>query len=92
TPPTKNKFHTSFFQSYLKKEIFDGIQIAHTCLSDEEIPNVLLPRISNRGTVRPISGPDTYQGQGCLISSSMGIGLMIYFDFFISSLRARIGG
>ena len=29
-PEAKNRFHISFFQSYLKKEMFAGIQAAHT--------------------------------------------------------------
>jgi hypothetical protein len=63
-PLTKNKFHTSFFQSYLKKEILAGKQAAHTCRSEEEIPNDLLPVIKSVGTISPINGPATYQGQG----------------------------
>ena len=35
-PTTKNKFHESFFQSYLKKSIFAGMQAAQTCRSVEE--------------------------------------------------------
>src|SRR5687768_16461187 len=37
-PVTKNKFHISFLQLYLKKEIFAGKQAAHICLNEEEIP------------------------------------------------------
>ena len=62
-PPTKNKFHTSFFQSYLKKGILAGKQAAHTCRNEEEIPNDLLPVINSIGTINPINGPATYQGQ-----------------------------
>ena len=62
-PDTKNKFHSSFFQSYLKKGILAGIQAAHICRNDEEIPKDLLP-ISNNGTINPINGPAIYQGQG----------------------------
>jgi hypothetical protein len=48
-PRTKNKFQASFFQSYLKKEILDGKQAAQACLSEELIPKVLFPMISNVG-------------------------------------------
>jgi hypothetical protein len=36
---------------------------------EELMPKDLLPMISNVGTVNPIKGPATYQGQGCLIHS-----------------------
>ena len=42
----------------------------------EEIPKVRFPRISNNGTVSPIKGPATYQGQGCLIHSNIKDGLV----------------
>ena len=57
-PATKNKFHESFFQSYLKKSIFAGIQAAQTCLSVEEIPKDLLPKINKTGMVKPIKRPE----------------------------------
>ncbi len=72
-PIAKNKFHISFFQSYLKKGIFVGKHAAHTCLSDELIPNDLLPIINNTGTVNPINGPAMYHGQGCFIQSKIFI-------------------
>lgn len=37
---------------------------AHMCLSEELIPKDLLPISNSVGTVSPISGPATYQGQG----------------------------
>ena len=43
-PPTKKRFHTSFFQSYLKKEIFIGTQAAHICRNEEETPKDLFPK------------------------------------------------
>jgi hypothetical protein len=68
-PSTKNKFHASFFQSYLKKGMLAGKHAAQMCRSDELMPKDLLPMISKVGTVNPINGPATYQGQGCLIHS-----------------------
>jgi len=68
-PATKKRFQLSFFQSYLKNEILAGIHAAQMCLSDDEMPKVLLPMISRAGTTRPISGPATYQGQGWVIKS-----------------------
>src|SRR5690554_5311288 len=68
-PKTKKRFHTSFFHSYLKKEILAGIHEAQICRSDELIPNDLFPKINNAGTVKPISGPATYHAQGCFINS-----------------------
>src|SRR5690606_3977702 len=63
-PPTKKRFHDSFRQSYLKNEKPDGATAAQRCLKEEEIPKDLFP-ISNRsGTVRPIKGPEIYQGHG----------------------------
>jgi hypothetical protein len=64
-PNTKNKFHTSFFQSYLKKGMLAGIHEAQMSLSDELMPNDLLPIIKSAGTVSPIKGPAIYQAQGC---------------------------
>jgi hypothetical protein len=63
-PNTKNRFQLSFFQSYLKNEILEGKQAAQACLREEEIPNCLLARSSNKGTIKPIIGPATYHGQG----------------------------
>ena len=70
-PNTKNRFHTSLFQSYLKKGILAGMQDAQICRRDELIPNDLFPRIKRAGTVKPISGPAIYQGHGSLIKSTI---------------------
>ena len=72
-PPTKKRFHASFFHSYRKKEMSPGKHAAQICRKDEEMPKVLLPKINNKGTVSPISGPATYHGQGCLIHSMKDI-------------------
>src|SRR5690606_31193087 len=72
-PKTKNKFHASFFQSYLKNGIFAGMHEAQMCRNDELIPNDLLPRIKSMGTVSPTSGPATYQGHGCFKNSNIWI-------------------
>src|SRR5690606_10961924 len=64
-PPTNQRFHASFFQSYRKKGIFGRNTAAQTCENEDEMPNDLFPISSNNGTVSPISGPETYQGQGC---------------------------
>lgn len=63
-PATKSKFHISFFQSYLKKEILEGKQAAQICLRVADMPNDLFPINSNAGTISPIKGPDTYHGHG----------------------------
>src|SRR5690606_6315333 len=68
-PNTKNKFHTSFFQSYLKNGMLAGIHEAQTWRNDELMPKDLLPIIKSAGTVKPINGPATYQGQGCFKNS-----------------------
>jgi hypothetical protein len=63
---------------YWKKGIFAGKQAAQTCLNDEEMPNVLLPSNNKKGTVNPIKGPATYQGQGCL---SQSIKLIVFVSY-----------
>lgn len=68
-PTTKNKFQLSFFQLYLKKGILAGTQAAQIWRNDEDIPNGLLPKRSNIGTVRPIKTPAIDQCQGFLIIS-----------------------
>ena len=70
-PPTKKRFQISFFQSYLKKAMSPGMHAAHKWRSELLMPNVLLPTSSRYGTVRPMSAPATYQGQGWWMSSSM---------------------
>src|SRR6186997_3390752 len=84
-PPAKKRFHISFFQSYLKNEIFIGAQEAHMCRNDEEIPKDLFPKISKAGTVSPIKGPATYQGQGCFIHSIK----LITLNFFVNTKLKR---
>src|SRR5436305_14828366 len=74
-PPAKNKFHTSFFQLYLKNEISAGKHAAQMCRKLEERPNTRLPRINSTGTISPMSGPDIHHGHGCLMTS------IISFDF-----------
>ena len=59
------------------------MQAAHTCRKDEEMPNDLLPSNNRAGTVSPIRGPATYQGQGCLIQS-------IKFMVFVSMIDYAI--
>lgn len=70
-PNTKNMFHTSFFQLYLKNGMFAGKHAAQAWRRLAEIPKCLLPNISKAGTVSPINGPATYQGHGCLSVSIM---------------------
>ena len=84
TPTTKNKFHISFFQSYLKNGILAGMHIAHTCRNDDEMPNFLLPISNNVGTVSPIKMPAIAQFQGCFINSIIFMfiySLQIYLRF-----------
>jgi hypothetical protein len=64
-PLTKNRFQASFYQLYLKNGIFAGTHMAHTCLREADTPKVLFPESSSRGTMSPISGPETYHGHGC---------------------------
>ncbi len=70
-PRTKFKFQISFFHSYLKNGIFAGIQAAQICRNEDEIPNVLFPRISKVGTVNPINRPAIDQCQGFFSISIM---------------------
>src|SRR5690606_34945949 len=82
-PKTKNKFHASFFQSYLKNEILAGTHDAQICRSDELIPKLLFPKINNAGTVKPINGPAMYHGQGCFKNS-------IIFCYSLNSIVIKI--
>jgi len=50
-------------------EMFAGKQAAQICRKLEDTPSVLLPRIKRAGTINPIKGPVTYQGQCCRIIS-----------------------
>lgn len=49
-------------------------RIEQTCLRLEEMPKVLLPTSNSNGTVKPIKGPETYQGQGCLRKDNISVG------------------
>src|SRR4030095_1103608 len=64
-PPAKKRLHTSFFQLYLKKEISAGKQAAQICRKLDERPKTLFPNNKSKGTISPINGPLTHQGQGC---------------------------
>ena len=81
-PATKKRFQISFFHSYLKNGILAGTQAAQICRRDELMPNDLLPKINNVGTVNPIKGPATYHGHGCLINSIKLIFSKILYSFF----------
>jgi hypothetical protein len=65
-PAAKSRFQDSAFQSYLKKLALPGKQAAQMCLRDDDIPNVLFPKINKTGTIKPIKGPEMYQGHGCV--------------------------
>ena len=52
-------------------EFLQGIHTAHIWRSDDETPNALLPRINNKGTIKPIKGPAIYHGHGCFKISSI---------------------
>ncbi|MGN6531513.1 MAG: hypothetical protein ACTHK0_07150, partial [Ginsengibacter sp.] len=54
-----------------KNGIFKGAHAAQIWRRDEDTPSLLFPIINNKGTVSPINGPATYQGQGCLRNSIM---------------------
>jgi hypothetical protein len=70
-PATKNKFHISDFQLYFKKAMLKGATAAQVCLSDDDMPNILFPRMRSNGIDIPIIGPLTYQGQGSFNNSSI---------------------
>lgn len=66
-PPIKKRFQDSFFQSYLKNGILLGMQAAQIWRRLEDMPKCLLPKINRAGTMRQISAPAMYQGQGEVI-------------------------
>jgi hypothetical protein len=70
-PPAKKRFHASFFQLYLKKEMLAGKQAAQIWRRLDDMPNALFPRIRRRGTISPINGPEIHQGQCCFIISTI---------------------
>jgi hypothetical protein len=41
------------------------MQAAQIWRSDDDMPKALFPMINRSGTINPMSGPATYQGQGC---------------------------
>lgn len=56
-----------------------GTHEAQMWRSDELIPKDLFPIINSAGTVKPINGPATYQGQGCFINSIIFV-LLIFVN------------
>ena len=58
-------FHT------LKYLISNGMHMAQMCRSEEESPKALFPNINNKGTIKPISGPEMYHGHGSFIKSNI---------------------
>src|SRR5439155_9413779 len=71
-PARKPRFQVPvFFQSYRKNATLPGKQAAQMCRKLLEKPNDLLPRSSRTGTISPMSGPPTYQGQGRVSKSGM---------------------
>jgi len=58
--------------------MFAGIQIAHICFNDDDIPKALFPNNNKAGTIRPIKGPAIYQGQGCFKYSIKSIDKLVY--------------
>jgi len=67
----KNKFHDSFFQSYLKKGMLLGKHAAHMWRKLADMPKCLFPNINRVGTISPMMIPAVYQGQGWVIVSIM---------------------
>src|ERR1700757_3450275 len=51
------------------------------CLSEEEIPKALFPKIKSAGIMSPINGPLTYQGQGC-------VSIFIVFCFYLFNVSS----
>ena len=49
------------------------------------MPKVLLPRISNSGTIKPTNGPAIYQGIGCFKISNILRCLSIFFRLSLRS-------
>lgn len=70
SPQTIKMSHSpSFRQSYFRYSILLGYTAAQTWRRLLDMPKTLPPRMSSRGTVRPINGPLTYHGQGAKSSS-----------------------
>ena len=54
-----------------------GTQAAQICRKKEDIPSDLFPSNNRAGIESPISGPDTYHGQGFEINSIIDIVLSV---------------
>lgn len=53
----------SFFQSFFRyKSTFKGTHIEHIDRNVEDTPKDLFPMYNMAGTIKPIRGPETYQG------------------------------
>src|SRR5690606_24181984 len=76
----KTRFQASFFQSYLKKGIPAGKQAAQIWRRLDEMPKCLLPSSNKAGTMSPISGPATYQGQGRINASIIWFSYSMYMQ------------
>src|SRR5690606_16723567 len=78
-PATKRMFHISFRQllSLRKETLVRGRAMEQKCRKLPEMPMLLPPIRSSKGTVRPINGPTTYQGQGC-IRASLNIFILLH--------------
>ena len=63
-PPANTRFQDSLFQSWLRNSKLLGMQAAHRWRNEELMPNVRFSKIRWRGTINPMMGPATYQGQG----------------------------
>jgi hypothetical protein len=77
--------HNGCFKHYIGEEFGGGVifhlwkdskGIEHGLIVDlndlgEEIPKVLFPKISRAGTMRPITKPAIYQGQGCCVNANI---------------------
>lgn len=56
------------------------------CFNEEEIPNILLPIINKTGIIRPMRGPEIYQGQGC-VKTFMFLTLKKFYSEFQHKLK-----
>ncbi len=67
----KNRFHDSCRQSFSRKYpiVVFGAHMEHRCRKLLDMPNGFPTVTNNKGTVSPINGPETYQGQGSSIHS-----------------------
>jgi len=67
----------------LKKAMLEGKQAAQVWRSDEEMPKVLLARSKSNGTISPMIGPATYQGQGSY-SNALIVYSIVYLKDIVS--------